>query len=83
MVETFGNELALSNVVTPFLMSLFPCTQHSSLPGWDFEAVGLARVPLRQVLDDVSSGSASGSSSISSQLVDILGADGSQIGTVR
>ena len=63
-------------------MSSFPLYPHGRARGWDFDPVGVARVPLRQVIDDVSIGSALGNN-LSWHHADVFGADGRRIGRVR
>jgi hypothetical protein len=50
--------------------------------GWEFDPIGVARIPLRQLLDDVDIGSALGHN-LAWHHVDVFGADGKRIGRVR
>ncbi|KAG1672779.1 hypothetical protein FOA52_002767 [Chlamydomonas sp. UWO 241] len=50
--------------------------------GWDYDPVGVARIPLRQILDDVDIGNALGAN-VSWHHVDVYGADGRRVARVR
>jgi hypothetical protein len=50
--------------------------------GWDYDPIGIARVPLRQLLEDIELGAALGHN-LAWHHVDVFGADGRRIGRVR
>lgn len=78
-----GGSIYRDQLACAFFVHSPTCTSHlHRARGWDYDPVGVARVPLRQLLDDVDIGAALGHN-IAWHHIDVFGADNRRIGRVR